>query len=136
MQDQPKSLVKDNGHQHLPKRSSFFLLGSAFLALSCISICIFSVQELLGKGMANRNQPFQSYRCPPPRAADFDATDLQCCAKTPDDLRPGVDNAILKLARVLARQVAREDHARELARSACDDKESSDLCKVFNRPAK
>lgn len=86
--------------------------------------------------MSKRNQPFRSHRCLPLRAAGIDAADLQRCAKRPDGLRSGVDSAILKLARVLARQAAREDHARELARSACDDKESSDLCKVFNRPAK
>ncbi len=86
--------------------------------------------------MANKNQPFRRRGYTPLRAGDIDAEDQQCCAKRPDDLRSGVDGAILKLARVLARQVAREDHARELARSACDGKESGDLCKVLNRPAK
>jgi len=42
-------------------------------------------------------------------------------------LRVGVENAILKLARVLARQAAREDHAQDQARSACNDQTGSDI---------
>lgn len=47
-------------------------------------------------------------------------------------LRSGAENAILKLARVLARQAAREDHAQNQVRSACDDQTGSDIRKVFD----
>lgn len=42
-------------------------------------------------------------------------------------LRRSVENAILKLARVLARQAAREDHAQDQARSACDYQTGRDI---------
>ena len=47
-------------------------------------------------------------------------------------LRVGAENAILKLARVLARQAAREDHAQVQARNACGDQKGSDIRKVFD----
>jgi hypothetical protein len=43
---------------------------------------------------------------------------------------PGVDPAILDLARALARQAAREDHAREMAKH-----ESGNLRPILDRPA-
>lgn len=46
-----------------------------------------------------------------------------------------IDDAILKLARVLARQAAREDHARQLARSAYHDETRGNLREIFHRPA-
>jgi hypothetical protein len=44
------------------------------------------------------------------------------------------DEAILRLARALARQAAREDHERDQA-SRSDEKPSSDLRSVLDRPA-
>lgn len=41
--------------------------------------------------------------------------------------------AILKIARALARQAAREDHARQQAGSACNAETCRDLCEVFHR---
>lgn len=46
-----------------------------------------------------------------------------------------IDGAILKLARVLARQAAREDHARQQAGSACHDETRGNLREIFHRPA-
>lgn len=46
-----------------------------------------------------------------------------------------VDDAILKLARVLARQAARDDHARQHAGSARHDETRSHLREIFHRPA-
>ena len=45
-------------------------------------------------------------------------------------------DAILKLARILARQAAREDHTRQQSGSACNVETRRDLRKVFNRSAK
>ncbi|MCR4266629.1 hypothetical protein [Nitratireductor sp. ZSWI3] len=47
-----------------------------------------------------------------------------------------IGDAILKLARVLARQAAREDHARQQAGSASHDETRGDLREIFHRPAK
>jgi hypothetical protein len=47
-------------------------------------------------------------------------------------LRTNPDKAILRLARVLARLAAREDHERELA-DRRDKEESDDLCSILNR---
>lgn len=51
------------------------------------------------------------------------------------DLPVEIDDAILKLARVLARQAAREDHARQQAGSACHDETRGNLREIFHRPA-
>ena len=48
-------------------------------------------------------------------------------------LRPSPDEAILRLARALARQAAREDHERSRVRKGNGDEESSDLCPILNR---
>lgn len=53
-----------------------------------------------------------------------------------NDLPAEIDNAILKIARALARQAAREDHARQQARSACHDEARGNIREVFHRPAK
>lgn len=59
------------------------------------------------------------------------------CLPTPGkDLPAEIDDAILKLARVLARQAAREDHARQQAGSACYDETRGDLREVLDRSAK
>lgn len=42
------------------------------------------------------------------------------------------DSAILKIARALARQAAREDHARQRAGSACHDKTRSNIREVLD----
>lgn len=55
---------------------------------------------------------------------------------TARDLPPEIGDAILKLARVLARQAAREDHARQQAGSARHDETRGDLREIFHRPAK
>jgi len=49
------------------------------------------------------------------------------CGTSDGALHSGVSNAILKLARVLARQAAREDHAQAQTRSACNDQTGSDI---------
>ena len=46
------------------------------------------------------------------------------------------DEAILRLARVLARQAAREDHERDQISIRTPDEESGDLRSVLNRPPK
>ena len=51
-------------------------------------------------------------------------------------LRADSGDAILKIARALARQAAREDHARQQAESASHDKTCRNLRKVLNRSAK
>lgn len=51
-------------------------------------------------------------------------------------LQAGADDAILKIARALARQAAREDHARQQAESASHDKTCRNLREVLNRSAK
>ena len=51
------------------------------------------------------------------------------------NLPADIDDAILKFARVLARQAAREDHARQQAGSASHDETRSDLREIFHRPA-
>lgn len=51
-------------------------------------------------------------------------------------LQASADDAILKIARALARQAAREDHARQQAESASHDKTCRNLREVFNRSAK
>ncbi|WP_186398111.1 hypothetical protein [Stappia sp. P2PMeth1] len=51
------------------------------------------------------------------------------------DLPAEIDDAILKLARVLARQAAKEDHARQQAGSACHDETRGNLREIFHRPA-
>lgn len=43
------------------------------------------------------------------------------------------DSAILRLARALARQAAREDHERECAEKAGENETSRDLRTLFNR---
>ena len=48
-------------------------------------------------------------------------------------LRPSPDEAILRLARALARQAAREDHERNMVRKGGGDEESSDLRAILNR---
>ena len=48
------------------------------------------------------------------------------------DLPAEIDDAILKLARVLARQAAREDHARQHAGSARHDETRGDLREIFH----
>jgi hypothetical protein len=48
-------------------------------------------------------------------------------------LKVGPDRAILRLARVLARQAAREDHARECADEARDHETSRDLRPLLDR---
>lgn len=48
-------------------------------------------------------------------------------------LRPGPDEAILRLARALARQAAREDHERNLVRKRGGDEASSDLRSILDR---
>lgn len=50
------------------------------------------------------------------------------------DLPAEIDDAILKLARVLARQAAREDHARQQAGSACHDETRGNLREILHRP--
>lgn len=55
---------------------------------------------------------------------------------TGKDLPAEIDDAILKIARVLARQAAREDHARQQAGSARHDETRGDLREIFHRPAK
>lgn len=66
-------------------------------------------------------------------------TDGQICREhlpvSGKDLPAEIDDAILKLARVLARQAAREDHARQQAGSACHDETRGDLREIFHRPA-
>jgi hypothetical protein len=66
-------------------------------------------------------------------------TDGQICREhlpvAGKDLPAEIDDAILKLARVLARQAAREDHARQQARSACHDETRGNLREIFHRPA-
>ena len=47
-------------------------------------------------------------------------------------LQTNPDKAILRLARVLARVAAREDHERELANRR-DKEDSDDLCSILNR---
>jgi hypothetical protein len=49
-------------------------------------------------------------------------------------LREKPDEAILRLARVLARQAAREDHERDQAHRS-DAKSGRNLCSVLDRPA-
>ena len=49
-------------------------------------------------------------------------------------LRPSPDEAILRLARELARQAAREDHERDQVSIRAPDEESVDLRSVLNRP--
>lgn len=46
------------------------------------------------------------------------------------------DEAILRLARTLARQAAREDHERDQISIRLPDEESGDLRSVLNRPSK
>ena len=48
-------------------------------------------------------------------------------------LRRSPDEAILRLARALARQAAREDHERDRVRKGDGDEESSDLRSILNR---
>lgn len=67
-------------------------------------------------------------------------TNQQTCREHPSvagkNLPAEIDDAILKIARVLARQAAREDHARQQAGSACHDETRGDLREIFHRPAK
>jgi hypothetical protein len=49
-------------------------------------------------------------------------------------LRPSPDEAILRLARALARQAAREDYERDQVSIRAPDEESVDLRSVLNRP--
>ena len=49
-------------------------------------------------------------------------------------LQSDPDEAILRLARVLARLTAREDHERELANQGSKE-ESGDLCPVLDGPS-
>lgn len=62
--------------------------------------------------------------------------DHECLAVAGKELHAQVDNAILKVARVLARQAAREDHARQLAGSASHDETRGNLREIFHRPPK
>lgn len=48
-------------------------------------------------------------------------------------LQPSPDEAILRLARALARQAAREDHERNRVCKGDGDEESSDLRSILNR---
>jgi hypothetical protein len=57
-------------------------------------------------------------------------------ASSSPNLRLPPDKAILRLARVLARQAAREDHERELAAQPNNDDQSRDLRQILDRPAK
>jgi len=56
--------------------------------------------------------------------------------REPKSLPTDAGDAILKLARALARQAAREDHARQQARSACNAETRRDLCEILHRSAK
>lgn len=49
-------------------------------------------------------------------------------------LRPSPDEAILRLARALARQAAREDYERDQVNIRVSDEEGVDLRSVLNRP--
>lgn len=60
----------------------------------------------------------------------------ECLAAGGKELHAQVDDAILKIARVLARQAAREDHARQVAGSACHDETRGNLREIFYRPSK
>lgn len=51
-------------------------------------------------------------------------------------LQRAPDKAILRLARALARQAAREDHAREQAKKERQDETSRDLRPLLDRPSK
>jgi hypothetical protein len=50
-------------------------------------------------------------------------------------LRDPPDEAILRLARALARQAAREDYSREAAQKGAPDDARRGLCAVLDRPA-
>lgn len=63
-------------------------------------------------------------------------TGHECLPTAGKDLHAEIDDAILKIARVLARQAAREDHARQQAGSACHDETRGNLREIFHRPAK
>ena len=63
-------------------------------------------------------------------------TGHECLPTAGEDLHAEIDDAILKIARALARQAAREDHARQQAGSACHDETRGNLRDIFHRPAK
>ncbi|WP_127072690.1 hypothetical protein [Pelagibacterium lentulum] len=69
------------------------------------------------------------------RLRSGDLAGHECLPTTGKDLPAEIDSAILKLARVLARQAAREDHARQQAGSACHDEARGNLREIFHRPA-
>lgn len=71
---------------------------------------------------------------PPSRANE--QTGQEYLPVTGNGLPTEIDDAILKFARVLARQAAREDHAHQQAGSACHDETSGDLRAVLHRSAK
>ena len=60
----------------------------------------------------------------------------ECLAAAGKELHAQVDNAFLKIARVLARQAPREDHARQVAGSAYHDETRGNLREIFHRPSK
>lgn len=82
---------------------------------------------------ARRLSEFEQLSVKKLRAGEL--TGHECLPTAEKDLHAEIDDAILKLARVLARQAAREDHARQQAGSACHDETRGNIREIFHRPA-
>ncbi|YBV96863.1 hypothetical protein M1D80_08100 [Phyllobacteriaceae bacterium JZ32] len=81
-------------------------------------------------------RPSEVVRLSALRSCAGERTGQQYLPTSGKDLPAEIDDAILKIARVLARQAAREDHARQEVGSACHDETRGNLREILNRSAK